>query len=214
MCYNKQASLTAFIVGILSSLSLVAFGDKKYEQQNKIIATLFFFVAFMQLFDYMMYIDPNCQSGWNKLAGYLAPLFNAFQPIILYIFILQLNPSQSSKVLTSFINISYILYVFYIYFNYLNTNRLCSYSNNGRLTWSWYENGFGLTWKMIYLVVAVYNICMLFEYKYFIASMIIAFFFLFISIFNFRYHIGEFWCWFVNSVPLIILIMQKLNIAL
>lgn len=221
MCYTKQASITAFTVGSLSSLALIFFGDPKYQEQNIMIGVLFLFVSFMQLFDYMMYVDPECKIGWNKIAGYLGPLFNSVQPLILFIFILYLRPKQTIGYQSVvFINLVYLFLVLILYWQYLKTqdesiglnhNQICSYEINGRLSWSWYNYNFKTLWNIFYFVALFGNIIFLYQYnlKYIMIAAVIGIVFLVISYLNYRHHIGEFWCWFVNITPLIILLIQK-----
>lgn len=212
MCYTKQASLTAFFTGLISSLLLIYFGSQEYKQQNLVIGILFLFVSFMQLFDYMMYIDPGCKSGWNKLAGYLGPLFNAFQPLILFMFLWMVSDNSSIKYTALAVNMIYLVYVIVIYLNYLKKGQICSYQENGRLSWSWYNNGFGGTWNKFYLIVLVFNLIFLLKYKYIMIASVLGLIFFLISVWNYQYHIGEWWCWMVNSIPFIILLLQKINL--
>jgi hypothetical protein len=208
MCYNKNASLKAFITGIVSSLLLIRFGDVKYKNTNLGIGILFFIISFMQLFDYMIWTDLDCTQGYNKLAGILGPLFNALQPTILYIYILYSN--KNNKTLVNIVNIIYIGYIIYIYNNYLKQD-ICSRNENGRVKWSWY-NSFGFQFGIIYLIILIFNAIYIVKNKYSIITSILVILFLGISIINYKYHVGEFWCYFVNSIPLIILGLQKLNI--
>ena len=212
MCYTKEASITAFLTGFISSLVLIYFGNKEYKFQNLTIGILFLFVSFMQLFDYMMYIDPSCKSGWNKLAGYLGPLFNAFQPLVLFIFLWFISDNKEIKYTALIVNLVYVFYIIVIYLNYLKKGQICSYPENGRLTWSWYNNGFGQVWNKLYLFVLVFNLFFLLKYKYILYASILGLIFFVISVFNYQYHIGEWWCWFVNTIPLFILLIQKMNL--
>jgi hypothetical protein len=210
MCYTKEASISAFFIGFVSSLLLIFFGNKEYKLQNIGIGLLFLFVSFMQLFDYMMYIDPNCKSGWNKLAGYLGPLFNAVQPLILFVFLWFISDNQQIKYTALVVNMVYLIYILVIYIQYLNKNKICSFEENGRLTWSWYLNGFDNVWNKMYLFVLVFNLLFLLKYKYILIAGILGLVFFMISVVNYKYHVGEFWCFLVNSIPLIILALQKI----
>lgn len=215
MCYTKESSIIAFFVGIISSFLLYIYGNPTYKQENLVISSLFIFVSFMQIFDFMMYIDPKCTSGWNKLAGYLGPLFNSFQPIILFIFIQKFytqDPTSFNSLQIKIIyllNYLYIIFILYLYFNYLKKNQLCSNVVDGRISWAWYNHGFDKLWSSFYYLVTIMNILVLINYKYIFLSSLIGFIFLAISYLKYQPHVGEFWCWFVNSIPLIILFFQK-----
>lgn len=210
MCYTKEASISSFIVGVVSSLLLIFYGEPEYKYQNIAIGLSFIFASLMQLIDYMIHIDPKCKNGWNELAGKIGPLLNILQPLVIYIFILLFVEDNSVKIIASGWNILYLIYVFYIYLQYIKLGNYCSYNIEGRARWNWY-NYFGGRWETAYLIVLYLNFIMLWKYKYFrVYTFLITLFFL-ISYVNYRTHTGEFWCWFVNSAPLIILILQKLN---
>jgi hypothetical protein len=210
MCYTKQASISAFAVGVISSLLLIFFGDPLYRNQNIAIGLSFIFTSFMQLVDYMIYIDPNCKNGWNEVAGKIGPILNVLQPLVIYIFILLFVENSSIKLLASSWNILYVIYVLNVYSQYFQKGNFCSFQLKGRPRWTWY-NFFGTRWEIFYLLILYLNLLTLWKFKYFkVYTILITLFFL-ISYFNYKNHIGEFWCWFVNSVPLIILILQKLN---
>jgi hypothetical protein len=209
MCYTKQASITAFLVGIISSVSLIVFGNEANRLENLGIGILFFIVSFMQLFDYMIWSDLDCKKDYNRIAGIIGPIFNALQPTILYIYMLYTN--NSNKNIASVINIIYLIYVVYIYNQHLKGD-ICSKVEDGRVRWSWYKSWNKLGYNQIYLIIALINILLLVRSKYMIIAVVISFIFLGISKINYKYHVGEFWCYFVNSIPLIILGLQKLKI--
>ena len=215
MCYTKEISLNTFIIGISSSLILILFGNKNYQKQNLGIGILFFIVSFMQLFDYMIWDDLECKKNYNKLAGKLGPLFNAIQPLILYIFILFIKqtkePYRLDNIILTIINFLYLAYVLYIYKVHIDKN-ICSKVEKGRIRWSWYNSWENLYFPTIYLIVLSINVMYIIKNKYILIATLLSALFLIISKINYKYHIGEFWCYFVNSIPLIILVLQKLNI--
>jgi hypothetical protein len=137
------------------------------------------------------------------LAGKLGPLFNAFQPTLLYI--LMIFNGSPYVPLASLINIPYILYVLYEYIKFIQQDKLCSFQEKGRLTWSWYKYGFGSTFKILYFIMIAFN------FIFYISSPInqwvlaLVTLFYFISYLNYRYHLGEFWCYLVTMIPAIIL---------
>ncbi len=64
MCYNKEVSMTTFIIGAGLSGLLYKRGDK----YDKHIASLFFFVTLIQLAEYFIWIDQDCGTI-NKFAS-------------------------------------------------------------------------------------------------------------------------------------------------
>ena len=85
MCYSKDLSLTSFIFGITSSISLIYLGNDKSSNTNKMIGYYFLFVTFMQLIEYLIWTDINCTSGLNNFSSIVGPLFNHLQPVVLLI---------------------------------------------------------------------------------------------------------------------------------
>ena len=76
MCFSKKSSLLTFIIGVIGSLLLIFYGNKKYVKENLIAGLFFIFVSFMQFFDYLMWSDIDNKDGINHYSTLLAPLFN------------------------------------------------------------------------------------------------------------------------------------------
>ena len=66
----------------------------------------------MQLFDYIFWIDQDNKKNLNYIFSYIAPLFNYFQPSILYILKLWIINSQIKTYYDKVILILNIIYVF------------------------------------------------------------------------------------------------------
>lgn len=56
MCYNKEVSITSFIVG--AGLSILVY--KRGDKYDKHVACFLFTIALMQLAEYFMWIDQEC----------------------------------------------------------------------------------------------------------------------------------------------------------
>jgi hypothetical protein len=87
MCFSKALSMKSFIFGMVGSIMLMLFGNMKYKQSNYVIGLMFIFVSFMQLIEYMIWSDMECNKGLNIFASYIGPLFNHLQPVLLFILI-------------------------------------------------------------------------------------------------------------------------------
>ena len=77
MCYTANKSIYAFIVG--SSVSLYLFNQSNSDL--KVIGGFFFFVSFMQLFDYIFWTTKKIET--NRLTTKIACVFNNIQPLVL-----------------------------------------------------------------------------------------------------------------------------------
>ena len=84
MCISAQASINAFIVNLISAISLVYFGNDNLKSINVIIAIFSVFTSFMQLIDLGIWLDLDCKSGLNKAASLIGPVLTYFQPVAIF----------------------------------------------------------------------------------------------------------------------------------
>jgi hypothetical protein len=208
MCYSKELSLKSFLVGLITSILLIHFGNKDKQKSNLFIGLFFIFVSLMQLVEYSLWNDINCNTGENTFVSKLAPVLNHMQPII---FILLASYLLSSKNIIRnnvvlLLNIIYIVYCIYKYYNYILTKESnCTGTNSdNHLDWPW-KYDFNYTYYHLILFINLINYTNNIDV---IVSMIISYALLMLSIFKFNKNIGEFWCMMVTAVPLIIFIKQ------
>ena len=210
MCFSQNLSLAAFCFGILGSVLLLHFGNKKSTSTNKTIAYFFIFVALMQLVEYFLWADINCSTGFNRLGAIIGPLLNHLQPIVLLIlaslFLKSANIISSNILIT--INALYFCYIIYQYYKYItNTSNLCVKTNSqNHLNWTWKKDFY----YAFYILVLLVNIINFYTNTDLVVALAISCIFLITSRLNFDKNIGELWCLMVTSVPLIILTLQKL----
>jgi len=212
MCFSKNLSLSSFSFGLFCCFLLYYFGPKNNLSLNTGIALFFGFVTFMQLIEYLLWTDIKCKNGLNKFASYLGPLFNHLQPIILFIcansFISSSNIIPNS--INILVNVIYFFIVIYYYYIYIqNPSNLCTGLNTEKhLDWKWKKNN---TFYHFYFFMVIFNSINFLYNPYFCIVLFLSFTFLFLSIINFHKNIGEFWCLFVVSIPLILLIIELIN---
>jgi hypothetical protein len=84
MCISAQASINAFIVNLISAISLVYFGNDNLKSINVIIAIFSVFTSFMQLIDLGIWLDLDCKSGLNKATSLIGPVLTYFQPVAIF----------------------------------------------------------------------------------------------------------------------------------
>jgi hypothetical protein len=218
MCYTKEASIGAFLTGIISSIALITLGNERYKKENLLFGLLFIWVSFMQLIDYLIYIDPKCKVGSNRLAGLAGPLIVAFQPTIVFIlYLIIIQPGQDSfyskyKNLFIGLNAIYVLIVLGFYTDYVKNSSQCSIETKGRPSWSWSLTKFNFVFEYwLYIGMLMINVLLLIQSAPItIIGIIFLFLLFFVARYSYKYHLGEFWCFFANSVPLFILIVEKL----
>lgn len=210
MCYSKDLSLASLSVGIIASLSLIYFGNKKSSSTNKAIGYFFLFVSLMQLVEYFLWIDIDCVNGFNKIGALLGPILNHLQPVILLVLAnLYLNPTNIlGPEIVIPANALYLFYVGYEYYKYVSeSSNLCIKTNAcDHLDWTW-KKDFNYTF---YFAINLINIANFYNNTNIMISIGISYLLLIISIFNFNKNIGEFWCLMVTGVPFINLFLQNI----
>ena len=207
MCFSKNLSLLSFIFGIASSLLLIFFGNKESSDTNKAIGYFFIFVSFMQFIEYLIWSDIDCKKGLNMIGSVFGPIFNHLQPIcilILCTIFLKSSYIIPNKILI-FINAIYLLYVVYEYYIYIIKDRCIKKNKYGHLDWIWKYN-FNY---IFYYVISFINIINFYKNINLIISVIVSYFLLVISIFEFHENIGELWCLMVTGIPLVNLFVQR-----
>jgi len=122
MCFSEKSSILTFIIGIISSILLIFYGNKKYSKENLITGLFFIFVSFMQFFDYLIWSDIDNKDGINHYSTLLAPLFNYTQPNVLYILCESIY--KKYNIFYFLLNLIYFIYVMIKYIQFI------SYKNN------------------------------------------------------------------------------------
>jgi hypothetical protein len=203
MCYSKNSSLVSFIIGILSSILLIFYGNKKYVKENLIVGLFLIFVSFMQFFDYFIWLDINNKKGLNYISTLIAPLFNHSQPSMLYI--LSETIYKKNNIYYLLLNLIYFIYVIIKYIQFIsNNNNLITSKKYGHLYWKW-KNNFNY---YFYFFIFIFNIFTYIPLFYGIMFFLLGLFTLIISIKYFRKNIGELWCYLIAFTPLIILFIS------
>ena len=158
----------------------------------------------MQLTEYLIWSDINCNNGLNKLAGYIGPLLNNLQPSLIYL--LYYDELKKNNVINT-VNIVYIFYNLYKYINFINNKNICSGLLNNHISWSWSYNSFNF-----YFIIMILNFYYLKKDDYVKISIILSIISYIVSYKYFKTNLGEFWCLFVVLIPIILLTIQRINI--
>lgn len=202
MCISSRASIFTFLFSIISSIILIFYGNKKYKKENLITGIIIIYVAFMQIFEYFMWIDINNKKGYNKIASQFGAFFNYTQPLFLYV--INYIVSKKNNLILSLINFIYFIYFSIRYSAFLNSNEVITHVLNGHLKWNW-EKYFN-----VYYYCAILIINLIFTYTnipYLIMMMLFIFVTLFFSYYKYYEHTGEIWCYIMANVPLLMCII-------
>lgn len=204
MCYNYKVSLGTFLLGTLFSILLIKNGNERFSIENKVTGIFLIFISFIQFLEFIFWIDIKNIYGLNKLATIIAPLFNAGQPIILYLikYIVYRPKIFTFKNLPIYLlNLSYFIYLIVKYVNFISYDNLITseISVDGHLIWPWLKHYN----PYFYLTLFGINIFYLFNINYAVVLSSLVYFLLYLSHKYFKYNTGEMWCFFGSGIPLI-----------
>jgi hypothetical protein len=211
MCFNYKASFLTFIIGIISSISLIKFGNNKYKIDNLIFGIFFIFISAIQLMDFLFWIDISNKIGINHITTLLGPILNVGQPIILYLIKLiilkpTINNFNYSDITVGILNILYMIYLINMYINFIFHGKLTTGVKHGHLSWPWIE----FANSIFYLFLISVNIFYLTDFYYSLYIFLIINLFFWISYKYFYYSLGELWCFFGAFLPILFILMSYL----
>jgi hypothetical protein len=135
MCISAETSISTFVFSILSSVALIYYGNPKYKSENLVVGIFFIYVVFMQLLEYMIWIDLDNDRGLNKIASTIAPIFVAFQPAVLLLCKIWIMGFENMVVLV--LNICYLAYEIYCMVPYYKTEARITKESARHLKWPW-----------------------------------------------------------------------------
>jgi hypothetical protein len=204
MCINANTSVSTFIFSIIGSSVLIFLGNKKYKKENLLIGITFMYVALMQILEYFMWIDLNGKKGTNKIATSFGPFLNYTQPTILYL--AKSLIFKKHNIFISLLNLIYYIYVIVRTNTFMSSEEMITTVVDKHLHWRWTDY-FSFNFYALLLIINIFTF-ILFKY----ALMIFLFIFgtLSASAVYFKKHIGEFWCFLVAYVPVLVCICTYL----
>jgi hypothetical protein len=200
MCFNYKVSIITFFIGLLTSYNLIKNGNPKYKNENFITGTFFYFIVGIQLMEFLFWIDLDNKIGINHIVTLIGPLFNIGQPLILYLIkILYYKPTKINF-LIGFINLMYFIYIIKVYGLFISESVLTTTTHkNNHLEWPWLK----VFNPYFYIILLAINIFYLTNFKYNLVIFLIIYFLFFLSYIYFEYNVGELWCFFSVSIPII-----------
>jgi hypothetical protein len=239
MCISYSASINSFFINLLSSICLILYGNSNLKTYNLIFGLFSIYTSLMQLVDLGIWGDLKCNIGTNKIASLLGPVLVYIQPLMIFIiayFVINntdigktlkrkvnilessysifknFSISTSNFNLSKIINIIYgivIILVLYKYYTNTDIDITCSQLINGTIKWKWFPMIHHL--GFLYFSVLVINFISINPTSSYIYTIMVVYSILLIISYTWnKTHLGEIWCYTSNSLPLLLLIIQKI----
>jgi len=203
MCWNKETSLSSFIIGTLVNI-FILFYSKNISVKAACIVLQW--VLMMQLSEFLIWKDQNC-GKINKIGSKMALFFNLTQPVIVYLVCISMfNISINVKIISSIIILIYICYMFVN----LNKNYDCvkPTKNCSHLDLKWWKNlNYGGLFYTISLVLLILLMLKPLKLGIFMISYILIT--LFVSSLFYGCGGPSMWCFMVVPLPLFIYLFNK-----
>jgi hypothetical protein len=208
MCYSKEVSIATYTIGTISSILL-------YNRKNpslKINGLFFLFVTQMQLIDYLIWKNNECNK-FNTDISHIGAILNHMQPIILYILVKHFNKNlkDNQKNILDMIIIIYLL-------SLLNYNKNiypleCTEvkeDSKPYLKWGWNYKPNNTIFYVLF--IAILSLLQLFglekPYNIFISIILLLSLIGSRVITGKRKYLGAMWCWFSALLPAILLLFD------
>ncbi len=201
MCYTKQTSINAFVIGSLLSIYIM----RKDNKDLKIIGGFLLFVSFMQLFDAIFWEYPTGKI--NELTTKVACIFNHLQPIVLAFLIIKYKGYLSDKLFILLFAYTLITTAYTIAnWNLLNTTTVTTNSGMS-LDWKWnHFDGSVLVYSLFLITLLALMMSLSSPYnKVIFMVTLIGFIFSYYK-YQIQRSTGRFWCYFAAYAPAIFLL--------
>ena len=193
MCFSEKASLTAFLVGMTSSLYCYSLG----KPDDKVFGLFFAFVSLMQLIDYLLWRHQVCDA-YNKMVSLFGMILNHLQPIILAVLLIMYKSDINRKAISYIIGI-YLLFIIPYSLQFSGDCTIKSKNPNFKWNNEKYHN--------IVNLIFVLSISLLFYYGFSLRAAILALLSVLLSQIFYSNQIGAVWCFFAVGFP----VMYALN---
>ena len=211
MCFSAEASLISYVLGSIASLYLFIKGDK-YDKHIALFSLTF---IQMQLAEFFMWFDQECNKNINHYATIFAEYILILQPLSIILgAILFKTTNIQNNLLYFFLLISIIYSIYYSIGVAYNKRKLCSKSiNNGYLEWDKIK-------KIELIEIIVYLIFMSLPWLFLKNKKgIIVFAFGIISLLfglnnNYKFNFSQWeskWCFISVLLPILIIIYNIIN---
>ena len=211
MCFSAEASLTSYVLGSIASLYLLIKGDK-YDKHIGLFSLTF---IQMQLAEFLMWIDQDCNKNINHYATIFAEYILILQPLSIILGALLFKTTNIPKnLLYLFLLISIICLINYSKGVVYNKRKLCSKSiDNSYLEWDIIKE-YDLISYIIYFIF-MFLIWPFVKNK---KGLIVLIFGMLSLLFglnnNYKFNFAQWeskWCFFAVLLPFLIIIYNYIN---
>ena len=211
MCYDAKSSMNGFLIGGAASLYLLFFSN---DPTYKHLGFFFIFVVLMQLLEYFIWLDQDCDKNYNDIASrFIVPVLNAqVLAIILGAYILNTTilPRYVLKYASLFVFVN-LLYVC-IYTFYIDNREFCTKPNeDGRLQWDKYPDLVSRYGELGYSLVFVLIPFLLKNIKLGILLLIIGGYSLINTQYGNKHSWNSKWCFYAAYIPTLFAVINLLE---
>jgi hypothetical protein len=210
MCYSKEVSITTYGIGSITSLLL-------YNKDNislKISGLFFLFVTQMQLIDYFIWKNKEC-NNFNKDVSHIGAILNHMQPIVLYLLVKYYN-LKLNEINKNMLDLIFIIYITALlnYNKYIYPIECTEVTDDSKpyLRWDWnFKKNSGSFYLLFVIALSSFMYYGLEKpYNIIISFSVIITFILSYIITKGKKQLGLIWCWISAILPLMILIVEYL----
>ena len=211
MCYDAKSSMNGFLIGGAASLYLLFFSN---DPTYKHMGCFFIFVVLMQLLEYFIWIDQDCNKNYNDIASrFIAPVLNAqVLAIVLGAYILNTTilPRYVLKYASLLVFIS-LLYVCIDTF-YIDNREFCTKPNeDGHLQWDKYSDHVTIYGEFGYLLIFILVPFLLKNIKLGILLLIIGGYALINTQYANKHSWNSKWCFYAAYIPTLFVVINLLE---
>lgn len=210
MCWNKETSFITLIIGTLFNIILVLSYPTK---EVRIIAFLWQFVLFMQLFEGLSWVSKeNDNKNLSDFSTKSAFFSNILQPVAVCIGALIIAKSIGLRVLLSILIVSYITYCIIIFKN-INLTKPLYYNSEKckHLTLYWWDDkNYKNILIMFYLTLVIIGYLCFPTKSLGVLLILYIISTLLLSRNLYPCSTGSLWCWFAAFAPVYTLVCLKI----
>jgi hypothetical protein len=206
MCFSKEASIIAFVTGIVGSALCISLGTIF----DKIIGYFVLFVSSMQGIEYLLWRHPYCDE-YNKQISTIGMILNHLQPIVFGMIILFFTTRPTAWIW--FVLFIYLCVIVPYSIQWLTSNK-CTVKREHHLFWKWNR----MEGSAFIYVVFLLAMCLLgllgfptrIQGVYF--AIIACITYISSSVFYTHQFVGPIWCYYTTFLPVIYYICRRLSI--
>ena len=159
MCYSAESSMLAFSLATFFSYKLFS----RNKGHDRSIALVIFGISTMQIAEFFMHLNNDCNSKLNKYSSILGLVVLLFiQPFFSILSNYNTDKNINSNKLLVHILVWFI-YLIYIYNNFWpKDNELCTENvcNDCKLNWKWFKSSgdiiSGILYSCVVLIIPLY----------------------------------------------------------